>query len=148
MSPHDNQEASAAVPSLSCASSADHAARFSKQGRNKCVRPTIFQIPIEEIQMANPINPDNSFATGVEATHIGPETGSTGSATMGGASGAGVSGNRSPATGSGMGRTLEEAERYEADSDEDRSFAPNVRTMTTADDIENPDAVKRTTDGE
>jgi len=96
--------------------------------------------------MANPINPDNSFATGVEATHIGPETGGTGSATMGGASSAGVSGNRSPARGSGIGRTLEEAERYEADSDEERSFEPSGKT-TTAMDVETPDAVKRATDG-
>lgn len=97
--------------------------------------------------MANPVNSDNSFATGVKATHIGPETGSTGSATAGGASSAGVSGNQSPASGSGIGRTLEEAERYEADSDEARSFEPRAKTPTVL-DVEAPDAVKRATDGE
>jgi hypothetical protein len=50
-----------------------------------------------------------------------------------------------------MGRTLEEAERYEAGGEEARSFEPRAK-KTAADldalDLEAPEAVKRTTDGD
>jgi hypothetical protein len=99
--------------------------------------------------MPDPVNnPDNSFATGIEANHIGPETGSTGSASVGGASSAGVSGNTSPAPASGMGRTLE---TDDLEAGEPRSFDPPRKSAAAADDGDmgdSPDALKRATDGE
>jgi hypothetical protein len=99
--------------------------------------------------MPDPVKSDNSFATGVEATHIGPETGSTGSASMGGASGAGVSGNTSPAPASGIGRTFE-SDDLENGAGEPRSFDPPRKTAAAEDSDmgDAPEAVKRATDGD
>jgi hypothetical protein len=101
----------------------------------------------------NPVNADNSFATGVDATHIGPETGSTGAATAGGASGAGVHGNVSPAPAAGIGRTLERDEEFEDHDEEPRSFDPPHKTAAADDgDLgdmgDAPEALKRATDGD
>ncbi len=65
--------------------------------------------------MSNP-----NLSTGIPATHIGPETGNTGSATAGEGSGAGTQEQTAPAAASG----LDDAVPAPQSAREDRSFEP------------------------
>jgi hypothetical protein len=91
--------------------------------------------------------PEDSLATGVQATHIGPETGSTGSTTMGGPSGSGVSHEANPAPSNQTRQTQQPEHAGDGQSSQEgRSF---VQDRTDATDLggETSDAVKRSSDG-
>ena len=67
------------------------------------------------------IDKDESLATGIKATHIGPESGGSGAATMGGASSAGVKETEVPADASGFDDAVPAPTGAES---EHRSFRP------------------------
>jgi hypothetical protein len=71
---------------------------------------------------------NHDLSTGIPATHIGPETGSTGAATSGEESGSGTKSQTAPAAASGLDNVIPSP-----GADENRSFEPaNARRAARA----------------
>jgi hypothetical protein len=71
-----------------------------------------------------------SLATGIKATHIGPETGETGIATAGGESGAGTREQSVPANASGL-NDPPLVSGQKSSKKEARSFSPATKSTQT-----------------
>jgi hypothetical protein len=95
----------------------------------------------------NANTPHKTLGAGVQATHIGPETGDTGIATAGGESGAGTSGQSVPAPASGLSDTS--VIPGAGGGREERSFtpAPGAKRAASGPIAEDSDGVERVADG-